>query len=265
MNLLSTYVGAWQQTASALLEVCRPLTDDQWALATDCPGWTVKDVVAHCAHLEYVLATGDDGDYTHTDGAIMSSYTQIGVDTRRDRTPAALLDEFETGVQQRSKTLEPLPTDPHETASVAPGGTGWSWDTLLRNRALDLWVHEQDIRRAIGQPGGMNTTGAQVTTMTLGHGMPFVLGKKAQAPAGTSCVWDVHGEVPFHLVAVVDENGRAHQKDDFAGEPTVTLSFDTEAFTILAAGRRGPQGLDVRVDGDEALGAAIVSVMAVTP
>lgn len=265
MNLLPTYVAAWQQTAATLVELCTPLTPDQWALPTDCPGWTVKDVVAHAAHLEYVLATGDDGDFEHQTGAIMSSYTQLGVDARREKRPAELLDEFERGVQQRTRTLQTLPADPNEKATVTPGGIGWSWDTLLRNRALDLWVHEQDIRRAIGEPGGMDAPGAQIATMTFGYGMPYVLGKKAQAPAGTSCVWQVSGAVPFRIAALVDDHGHAHQKDDLPEEPTVALSFSTEAFTILAAGRRGPDALDVTIDGDEALGAAIISVMAVTP
>lgn len=265
MSSLETYVASWRQSADNIQDLCAGLSTEEWALPTDCPGWTVQDVVAHLAHLECVLATGDDAGLGEQSHAVASSYTEHGVDARRGRDPQELLDELQTSVEKRAKTLRALPDDPSATADITPGGIKWSWDTLLSNRALDMWVHEQDIRRAIGKPGGMDVPGAQITTMTLGAGMPYVLGKKVKPAAGTTVVWRVTGEAPFEIAAVIGEDGRASKLDASPQDATTTLTMSTEAFTIIAAGRRGPDGLGIVIDGDRALGDAVLAAMGVTP
>jgi len=259
------YVTAWRQSADDIQELCAGLSAEEWALPTDCPGWTVQDVVAHLAHLECVLATGDDAELGDQSHAVASAYTELGVGERRGRDSQELLDELQAAVEKRAKTLQPLPDDPNATADITPGGIKWSWNTLLSNRALDMWVHEQDIRRAIGKPGGMDAPGAQITTMTLGAGMPYVLGKKVKPATGTMVVWRVTGEVPFEIAAEVGEDGRASKLDASPHNPTARLTMSTEAFTIITAGRRGPDGLDVTIDGDSELGDAVLAAMGVTP
>ena len=259
------YVAAWRQNADDIQELCAGLSAEEWALPTDCPGWTVQDVVAHLAHVEYVLATGDDLRLDGLTNVIVSAYTELGVGERRGRDPQELLDELRNSVEKRAVALQPLPEDPSVTAEITPGGVTWSWDTLLRNRALDMWVHEQDIRRTIGKPGGMDAPGAQITTMTLGAGMPYVLGKKVKPATGTMVVWRVTGEVPFEIAAEVGEDGRASKIKASPHNPTARLTMSTEAFTIIAAGRRGPDGLGVAIDGDRILGNTVLAAMGVTP
>ena len=265
MNSLETYVASWRQSADDIQDLCAGLSAEEWALPSDCPGWTIQDVVAHLAHVEYVLVTGDDPKLDDLTNVIVSTYTELGVGDRRGRGPQELLDELRNSVEKRAVALQPLPEDPNATAEITPGGVKWSWDTLLRNRALDMWVHEQDIRRAIGKPGGMDSLGAQITTMTLGAGMTYVLGKRVKPAAGTTVVWRVTGEVPFEIAAEVGEDGRASKLDASPHNPTARLTMSTEAFTIITAGRRGPDGLDVTIDGDSELGDAVLAAMGVTP
>ncbi len=265
MNLLQTYVDAWQHSAKATLDICAELTAEQWELPTDCPGWTVKDVVAHNAHLEYVQSTGDDVDTTALTGVVSSDYTAAGVEARRNHTAAEIVEEFGTAVDLRIQALQTLPEDPQSVPEITPGNIGWSWDTLLRNRAVDMWVHEQDIRRAIDKPGDMDSPGAYITTNTFVFGMPYVLGKKSKAAAGTTFVWRVHGEVPLEFAAEIGADGRAHQLKETPAEPTAAVSMSTEAFTTIAAGRRPAAAYEVAVEGDHALANNVLTNMSVTP
>lgn len=263
MDPLERYVQAWRGTADDLLDLLPSLSDDDWSQPTDLPGWSVHDVAAHLAHLEAVLAGHDDGmEMRGPDGQVSPDYTQLGVDARADRPPAELIEEFRAAVEVRTQEFDAALPDPGASAPVTPGGVDWTWEVLLRNRVIDAWAHEQDIRRAVGRPGSLGSGGAQVTTYSFAAGMPFVLGKRVAPPAGTSVVWHITGEVPMEVGAVVGDDGRA--SSEVADDPTTTLTLTSEAFTVLAAGRRGPAQVDVEIDGDEKLGRSVLEAMVLT-
>lgn len=274
MSLLPTYVAGWRESVAAVLDLVDGLDAADAATPTDCPGWTVQDVVAHTAHLESIGIGGDSGTgaaSTDARGAseLPSTFTEAGVAERRGRTMAELVAEIRHAVDLRSEQLDDLPDDPSTPAPVTPGGIDWTWDTLLRNRCIDIWVHEQDIRRALGRPGGFGGTAAQVVAMTFSFAMPYVLGKRVKPPAGTVVRWNVTGPVPLDLAIRVGDDGRAQRLDaaptPSEDGPVLTLSMDTETFTVLAAGRRTRDALDLTIDGDEALARTVLDAMTVTP
>lgn len=264
MSMLPTYVQGWQESIESTLALVTDLTPEQWATPTDCPGWSVQDVVAHLAHLESVLARGVVETTAPGGSEIVSAYTESGVAERRGRPPADDVAELRDALQRRLEQLADLPDDPEESAPVTPGGVAWSWDVLLRNRTIDAWVHEQDIRRALDRPGGFDGTAAQVVTMAFSFAMPFVLGKRVKPVPGTTVRWDVTGPVPVDLAVRVGDDGRAARIEGFDGAVT-TLRLSSEAFTTLAAGRRTADGLEVEIEGDQLVGRAVLDHMAVTP
>jgi uncharacterized protein (TIGR03083 family) len=221
--------------------------------------------MAHLAHLETELCRTEQASREQAGVTeVISAYTAAGVEARRDRTPAELTAEFAAAVELRTGRLTQLPDDPSAPAPITPGGVPWSWNTLLRNRSVDVWVHEQDIRRATGRPGGLDSTGAQVAVMTFSFAMPYVLGKRVKPPALSTVRWNVTGETPLELAVRVGEDGRAGAIDTLE-EPSVTLSMSTETFTVLTAGRRTPDQVDVGIEGDHALGRATLAAMAILP
>lgn len=264
MNLLEVYVNAWRESAAAINALLPTLDEDDWSKPTDCPGWTVKDIAAHLAHLENELATGVVASADPSMKELVSDYTQAGVDARRDHTAEELLAEFAEAIEVRELDLNDLTDDPESPAPVTPGGISWSWDTLLRNRAIDVWVHEQDIRRAVGQSGGLGSAGAQVTATTFQMAMPFVIGKKVRPAPGTTVAWHVTGEIPFDLLVAVGADGRAKPVKAIDGRPQASLTLSTEAFTVLGAGRRTADQLDVAIGGDHELAQAVLRAMPVT-
>lgn len=269
MSMLPVYVQGWRESAAAVLGLVEELSAEQWSTPTDCPGWTVQDVIAHLAHLEAVLAGTVADVSSGARGEVISDYTEAGVEARRGRTADADVAELRDALAAREQQLAELPDDPQAVADKTPGDIGWSWDTLLRNRCVDMWCHEQDIRRALDRPGGFDGTAAQVVTMAFSFAMPFVLGKRVKPPAGTTVQWSVTGEVPVELAVRVGDDGRASRVDAItqaSGDwPVTDLAMSTETFTVLAGGRRTPDQVDVTITGDEQIGRAVLAHMAVTP
>ena len=267
-RVLAGYVEVWWQAVGSFLEVVEELSPDDWHRPTDLPGWDVHACVAHLAHLEGVLAGAPEEtvEFDPPDHAtsLMSLYTEQGVVARRDRSPAELVAEIRDATSTRhERLLADPPTDGKARPSPIFGGVPWDWNTLLRNRPLDLWMHEQDIRRAVGKPGGMDSPAAEHVADYLAESLGFVLAKRAGAPPGTTLVLAVEGHAPRAFV--VDEAGRGVPLRVVPEQPTVSLAMDRETFIVLAGGRREPPPGRVRVEGDAELAQRVIDRLAVTP
>ncbi len=265
---LAGYVDVWWQAIDSFTGLLEEIPADQWSTPTDCPGWDVRAVASHTAHLESVLSgrpeeTADVGEPEHVAG-LMGLYTEIGVVNRREASPDAIINEIRTVTTARhTALLADPPTDGSAAPPATPGGTPWTWQTLLRNRPLDVWMHEQDVRRAVGRPGGMDSAAAQHTADYLRESFGFVLAKKAGAPAGTTAVLEVEGSEP--IAFRVNDAGRGERLDEVPADPTVSLATDRASFVVLAGGRRTPEDGAVTIGGDTDLGRRIVAAMATTP
>jgi uncharacterized protein (TIGR03083 family) len=271
MSSLRDLVDVWRSACDDFAAVVAKLDELEWGLPTDCPGWSVQDVVAHAAALEAEIA-GDpvaavdvDESTAHIKNA-RGVYTESGVLARRDSTPAELMAEFQGAVERRTAQLghEPL-DDPDGRPPITPGGAAWSWATLLRNRPVDIWVHEQDIRRAVGRPGGVDSPGARHTQATFAAALPMVVAKRAQVTPGSTVVVDVTGPVSALYAVLVGSDGRGAFAEVEAAEPVARLTMNSETFTILGAGRREPSELAVKVEGDSDVATRVMSAMCVTP
>lgn len=267
---LSGYVTAWKAAVDDVVALLRSLDDDDWHRPTDLPGWTVKGVACHLAHLESELSgvkqkrveLPERDHYT----APSARYTELGLVAREDLSGAEIADELERCAADRhARLLAEPPTDPKGEPPRTPGRIGWDWETLLSNRALDVWMHDQDIRRAVGRPGGLATPAADHAVTVFARGFPYAVGKRVSPPAGTTVVLDVTGARPTHLAVEVGEDGRAVPLAGTVAEPTVSLRLDREAFIVLAGGRRPVDRVPVEVAGDEELGRRVLEALAVTP
>jgi uncharacterized protein (TIGR03083 family) len=263
---LSGYVDVWWGSVRSFTDLLDDLADDDWRRPTDLPGWDVHACAAHTAHLEAVLAGEPEeaSSETPADGAssLISMYTEQGVVARQDRTPAELVEEIRRAATTRyARLLSDPPTDGRAKPTPIFSGVGWDWQTLLRNRPLDVWMHEQDVRRAVDRPGGLDSPAAVHVVDYLTESLGYVLAKRAGAPAGTSLVLRVDGHEP--VAFAVDESGRGRRLDDVPTAPTVGLAMDRESFIVAAGGRREPA--HVVVTGDGELAQRVLDRLAVTP
>lgn len=267
-ELLAEYVDVWWQAINDFLALLEELSLEEWSTPTDLAGWDVKAVASHIAHLEGILAgspeeTADVGEPPHVTG-LMGLYTEIGVVNRRDASPDAIINEIRAAATARhTALLADPPTDPDGKPAPIFGGVPWNWRTLLRNRPLDVWMHEQDVRRAVDRPGGMDSPAARHTASYLAESLGFVLAKRVGAPAGTSAVLELEGSAPYAFA--VNDAGRGERLATPPDEPTITLRMDREAFIRLAGGRCEPEPGTVEVDGDRELAARVLDAIATTP
>ena len=265
---LSALVAVWWEAVDSFTRVLEHVGDDQWAVPTDLPGWDVHAVAAHTAHLESLLAGRrhediDIGEVPHARGT-MGRFTEQGVVVRRDETPDDLITEIrESTTARHTQLLADPPTDASAPAPGLFGAIGWTTGLLLRNRPLDVWMHEQDVRRALDMPGNLDSAPALHTAAYLMESLPFIVGKRAQAPVGSVVRLEVDGHDPVTVAVGEDGRGRAATAED--GEPTVTLGMDRETFIVLAGGRRPAEPGVVRLTGDTELGDRVVAAMGVTP
>lgn len=265
---LAELVETWREAIAEFVALARDIPEDQWELPTDLDGWSVKDNVAHTAHLEAVLA-GAPEESIAVEGAahvtgLTGLYTEQGVVARRGRDMAALADEIEQAAATRYAALRAdPPTDGASKPPKTPGDVGWSTERLLSNRPLDVWMHEQDIRRAIGRPGGFDSAAARHTIAVFGVALPLVVGKRVAPPAGTTVRVDVPEAGQSWTVAVGDD-GRAALVDA-EESPAVRITLGAEDFILLAGGRRGVDATSADIEGDDALGRVVLANLTVTP
>ena len=265
---LAALVAVWWEAVDSFTRVLEHVGDDQWTVPTDLPGWDVRAVAAHTAHLEALLAGRrheevDIGDAPHARGT-MGQFTEQGVVLRRDESPDGLITEIrESTTARHTQLLADPPRDPNAPAPGLFGAIGWTTGLLLRNRPLDVWMHEQDVRRALDMPGNLDSAPALHAADYLMESLPFIVGKRAQAPAGSVVRLDVAGHEP--VAAVVGEDGRGRVATAADGDPAVTLTMDRESFIVLAGGRRRLEPDAVGIVGDAELGARVLAAMGVTP
>lgn len=144
---------------------------------------------------------------------------------------------------------------------------------LLAVRVFDIWMHEQDIREALGRPGGLESGAASHTVAQLFAALPRIVAKTAAIEPGNAVVLDLTGPTTGRAGARVEEHdGRATGIPLFTGESeehpdvvTTSLTMSTQVATRLAGGRRRPEDLHVVVHGDESVAQRVLAAMTITP
>ena len=236
------------------------LTEAEWKTPTDLPGWTVQDNLSHLVGIERRMQ-GLPGT-THQAGPRDYIRNPIGeaneheVDSRRHLHGSEVLREWDDLAALRLATLRAGDEAYFAQETMTPTGPGTLAD-FLHIRVLDCWVHEQDMRRAVGRPGHLSGPVAEHTIDRLIRTVPIVVGKRAGTPEGGAVVIDLSDGVERHLVCEV-QGGRAAMVAAPTNPPLCRIGLSTEAFLVLATGRRGADQVTAAVEGDADLAAKVL-------
>ena len=260
-------IDALEQVWGSILEVTEDLTEDQWRLETPCPGWDVADNVSHLIGFE----RGIEGEsapaielstaaHVKTDIGVMN---ERWVEERRSWTGDEVRAEFALVTQRRLATLRSLPETAFDEVGWSPIGQV-PMRTFMLVRIMDSWLHEQDIRDALGRPGGTGGLGEQVTIARADLALGVIVGKGARAPEGSSVALVIDGPRPvrrrFEIVG-----GRATPIE--ADEATATITLAPATYVRRFGGRITTEDAlaaeGTSLEGDRVLGAAVVTAMAV--
>lgn len=261
-------VGQLAQIWASMAGACERIGSGQWELATDCPGWTVKDQFSHLVGIERMLL-GDPAPpvLTEVPAHVTNPFGELNeawVEAMRPLTGAEVLAEFIDTTRRRIDALATLPSEKFDEVGPSPLGE-MPYREFMETRIFDSWAHEQDVRRALGRPGGRNGHGESAVLDRCERTMPYVVGRRVAPPDGTTVLFSVAGVLGRQIMVAMD-GGRASLLPRSTGAPTVVLTMDQETFWRLGFGRVDPARVlasgQVRVDGDVAVGNRVLESMA---
>lgn len=260
-------VDKMEQVWRSIAQLCSSLNEGQWDLPTDCPGWSVQDQLSHLVGSESRLLglsapdhTPASTDHIRNDSGMRN---EVVVDWRRSWPGPKVLEEFRDVTARRLDVLRTMTEADFDVETQTPIGPGAVRD-LIQIRVYDAWVHEQDMRRAVGQPGHLSGPVAEHAVGRTAMAMPYAVGRKVQPADGAIVVFQVSGAAGG-TVPVEMRESRGYRPDAVPEAPTVRLSMDVETFICLGCGRWDPAETlaagKVTIEGDRALGETVVSQM----
>jgi uncharacterized protein (TIGR03083 family) len=245
------------------------LDDADWERPTCLPGWNVRAVVAHVIGTEnMLLGTSQpslevsEATHPHVRNDI-GAFNEAWVDALAAEPPGDLLARFRTDIERRKAALAGMSQEEWDTVGFTPAGQD-TYGRFMRIRVFDQWMHELDLRDALGLPGGDGGPAAELALEEMAAAMGFVVGKKAGAPQGSRVRFELTGDAARTIDVEVAE--RAAVVDALSGPPTLTVTMPAGVFARLGGGRADPATLrpQVTIDGDTELGERLVANMAYT-
>lgn len=261
-DVLDGLFGSWDD----IDELLAGLSDEQWNTPTDLPGWRVHDVVSHMIGTESFLmgvpTPEPDCDvsalpHVRNDLAAMN---ECWVRHLYDESPAAMLERFRSVTAERRKALLAMDDEAWNETTTTPVGPD-TYGRFMRVRIFDCWMHEQDIRQAVGVWASDEKLAGPPARQALAEieaALGRIVGKLAGAPDSSRVAFELTGPLQRTLrVAVAD--GRGRLVDEFEGDPTTTIQLDTVLFARLTGGRTtaADNSAAIEISGDEALGRQI--------
>ena len=233
------------------------------------PGWDVHDVLAHLVGGERMLvgaAAPEPPDELGTAEHVRNPIARLNeawIAALRPLSPAELLAEFRAVTAERLDALDAMSVEDFGAPSWTPVGDG-TYGRFMEIRLFDAWMHEQDIRHAVGVPGNEDGPAAELAVDEVAGALGYIVGKRGGAPDGSTVCIELNGPVHRRLCVVVD--GRATVVPSLGTEPTVTLVLSSSLFLRLAGGRVDPESSlgEVELIGDAALARRLATHLAYT-
>lgn len=248
--------GALAEEFAAFDALLASIPDEAWSTPTACPGWDVRANAAHVIGTEAMLLgepTPEVGvdvtglDHVRND---IGAFNEAWVVHLAEATPEAVLAEYRPRVAARLEALAAVTPEAWSTVGFTPAGQD-THGRFMRIRVMDIWMHEQDIREAVGLPGHDDGPVIDLVLDEFQQSMGYVVGKKGGAPDGSSVTFHLTGPAARDIHVLVE--GRAAVVDALPGPATATLTLPALLFTRLAGGRTGADTSAVELAGDEAL------------
>lgn len=260
-------VTQWQVIA----DLAADLTDEQWHAASILPGWSNGDIVAHIIGTESML-DGRDVAAIRDVAALAHVHNPIGelnerwIDHFRAAPPAEVRAALGEIVAARTTALRAMSQEDFDVETATPAGMD-SYGRFMRIRIFDCWMHEVDLRESTdGWPTSAmaddDGSPAAWAVDEIAASLPFVVGKRAGAPEGTTVIIDLTGAAARRIrIAVIGRAGLVAAFDDGDASADVTLTLDTIDLARLVGGRSTADPASVAISGDAALGERIVGAL----
>ncbi|MCD9622862.1 maleylpyruvate isomerase family mycothiol-dependent enzyme [Rhabdothermincola salaria] len=262
-------VALLESTWAAIDELYTGLDDVDYDRPTCCPGWTVRDQLAHIAATELSLSGEavpevDVGGVAHVRNEI-GGMNERWVASMRALSGGEVLDVFRRATAQRLETLKGMTQADFDAPSWTPAGPDETYGRFMRIRHYDSFTHEHDTREAVGAADRDDPAAVASCLDETATALGFVVGRRAGIPEGQRVRIELTG--PAARTYSVEVTDRARLVDGFDGEATVGLTMPSPLFLRLTAGRRdaGPHvGREIVLSGDDELARRLATNLAFT-
>jgi uncharacterized protein (TIGR03083 family) len=262
--LIEGIAETWSKTDSLLASISESDLDRP----TPCPGWSVRDVVSHLIGFELMLAgvpapalPGEVPDHVRND---IGKMNEAFVYEWCTRSKSEMAEEFRAVTRATLLRLQDLDQAAWELVGWSPEGQA-PYHRFMETRILDSWIHLQDLRDALALPEDDHGMGEEIVINRFEAALPYVIGKKAQAPEGSRVRVNLEGRVG-RSVDIVVQDGRARAAEG-PGEPNLEISTPVALFWRRAAGRISSeaflQATETNVQGDRQLAQRIADALAI--
>ncbi len=253
----------------AIADFCGGLDHGQWATPSCLPGWTVHDVLAHLIGTESALlgVGAPSADISHLDHPQnpIAEANEVWVESMRPWSDAQLLDRFRQVTGERLAALDAMSQSDFDAPSWTPVGRDETYGRFMRIRHFDCYMHEQDMRMAVGAPVRETAADLDSCLDEVTTGMGYIVGRRAALPDGSRVRIDLTGPARRTILVAVD--GRAAVVDALDAAPTVSVTLPAALFLRRVGGRHDVDQEvlgQAQLAGDRDLAAQLVENLAFT-
>ncbi len=235
---------------AAITALCSALTDDQWKTATCLPGWSVQDVLSHMVGTESMLSGSAPPavDVSHLVPMKnpVAEANEVWVESMRSLGGPEVLRRWEVVTAGRLATLDGMSQADFDAPSWTPVGRDETYGRFMRIRHFDCYMHEHDIRFALGLPARAVADHQGSCLEEVATGLGYIVGRRAGLPDGSRVAIRLTGEPASHVPGPGGRTGLGggrprrsrHRGDRTAGTPLPAAGRRTGRRSVRT-GRRG--------------------------
>ena len=250
---------AFARAADAFYGLLGALSEDGWKTQA-LRGLDVQGLVGHLTGVEEDTHRALAGDPAVADAEHVES-TQHQAVRQAGRSPALTRDEWRRAAEVTLELARAAGRDlaadgdasEHGAARIAVHGIRLPLGDLLVVRAFELWVHDNDIRRAVGlRPSVPDPPVLRLMSDLAARMVPYAAARMGLHPVDVHLVLTGPGGGTWD-VAIGQGTGRD------PGQEGVVIVTDAVGFCRLAANRLTPAELGPHITGDEARVASVLA------
>ncbi len=253
-----------------LLDLLSGLSEQDWARATPCAEWTVKDVALHLLGDDIgLLSRGRDKDTTSLLApgfdlvGRINAQNQLWVEAARRMSPRLLCDLLEHTGRQVINYFRSLPLmETNGVVSWAGPDPAPVWFDLAREYT-ERWHHQQHIRQAIQRPGLVEATYVMPVLETFVRALPWTF-RAVEAAEGTTVALQVTGDT-IQQWFLVRHEGKWSLFSDHASAPITVVTMKQEtAWRLFTRGMAKEQAIkDASIEGNKTFAEVLFEAVAI--
>ena len=244
---------AFARAADAFYELLRALNEQGWKTEA-LRGLDVQGLVGHLTGVEHDTHRALAGDPAVADAEHVES-TQGSAVRQADRSPAQTLREWRRAADHTLELVHAAGADPAAgggTDRIAVHGIRLPLDDLLVVRAFELWVHDNDIRRAVGLPPSVpDPPVLRLMSDLAARMLPYAAARMGLPPVDVHLVLTGPGGGTWDVVIGQGAESKKASGQEAVSQESLAIVTDAVGFCRLAANRVTPAELGPHITGDE--------------